>query len=460
MAAPALALAAPVRRFSLRSSRALPALPAGAQAAAGLPSRLLGCKARRLMRSVLLSFATLMVTAHATLAKATDLYAYVGNTPLKDVIPFENMLGRRLDGVVMFDDYRYTPEHALAILRSGLRVVPAQYKLAISIGLAFGRPSTGATHDGAHTLQDVAAGKLDGIYAAMGASLVAQGFPAADIRLGWEENGGWYGWAAHRDEAAFHSAFSRIYHVLHATPGSCFNVWFNPGVGLAPDRDIPSAHTYDGVAWDTYAAAALFATTEPALWNHALNARWGIRQEGVWPSLQTPLAVPEFGVGSASNGKGAPSAEGKRNGGDDGLYMFKALTYILAHKARFIGYWDVNAGDYNSRISDGLRPHEALAFLSVMGSPRIVALLRGATLSATKIGTPIGIHALVANLSGGAKALMLWGDDRRPHKFDLRLPTAFQVRLLRSHGARSLGHMAAIHGYVYAGGLDVVELQP
>ena len=273
------------------------------------------------------------------------------------------MLDRRVDGVVDFNDYRKTPSDAVANLNWQLGCWQGRIpRLAISIGLAFNGLSTA----------EIAAGGGDAMFQRMGAALVSHGFAAADIRLGWESNGGWYGWG--RKGAAYATAFDRAARVLKATPGERFIIWYNPTAGMEMNEEQPTAE--DGMALDEYANSwnSAGARTEPGLWKGNLNGWWGFDTLGAWPKASLPTAVPELGVGSRSDGHGACLAT-TATACDDPFFLSASLQQAFRVQARFIGYWDYDAGDYNSQVSSGERPGEAAVLIRTFGSANLRSII-------------------------------------------------------------------------------------
>ncbi len=364
-----------------------------------------------------------VMTAVAAPANTPPLFVYegAGCTGVNNLPQFRAFLGRQEDGATDFTDYTSTPAHWVTETTGWeLGCWQGQVKnLSLRIPLAFDDPSP------VGKLSDVAAGKLDSYYTAVGNSIVSHGFPNAYLALGWEENGNWYPWTAVWSEANFHAAFAHIYKILKAIPGNHFTIWFNPTIGWEASvvgSDYPGTANLDGVAWDVYADTYLSAgaAKEPTLWNNEYSDSYGI--DSIGPGLHgffgnLPTAVPEFGVGSRGDGHGAPDGT-VVNGGDDPYFMTNALTYFAKQKVKYVGYWDYNAGDYNSKISDGSRPKEALAFLKVFGSPNQIAIF---TEHATPFTTKNALAVTATNCNAVAHQtgpkhweIVVWATEAHP----------------------------------------------
>ena len=344
-----------------------------------------------------------------------QLYVYkgAGCTGRSALPSFETFIGRKVDGVVDFIDYTNTWSQLQGEASWAIGCWAGDgRKLALSVPLSVANYQS---QTGSSQFADIAAGRMDSYYTLIATSLVAHGFANAQIRLGWEENGSWYPWSAAKNPAQFQAAFAHVYALFKATPGSAFTVWFNPTLGYQqsqPSTDFPGVSHVDGMAWDVYANTwgNPAATTEPALYNGMLTQGWGINAIGTGGFYgQLPAAVPEFGVGSRGDGHGAPDGS-VANGGDDPLFMTNALKYFVSKQVRLIGYWDYNAGDYKSMISDGSRPKEATAFLEQLGTMQVQAALAGVDATA-----PSSFQALVSRAASivydkpdGSHVLLWW----------------------------------------------------
>ncbi len=82
---------------------------------------------------------------------------------------------------------------------------------------------------------------------------------------------------------------------------------------------------------------------------------------------------------------------------------------------RWIGFWDYNAGDYNSEVSYGERPGEALEMMKVYGAGAMPTLLAGAsayTGSAYKLALPTNYTiGILAQLASGHVEQIAWGSN-------------------------------------------------
>ena len=349
---------------------------------------------------------TLCLCPAAVQAATPKVYVFKGTDSGCDVAtintPFRNMIGRTEDGDLVFIDQTHSPDYAYTNVDWEVGCYKGQVaNIALGVPLAFPQPAAGlySIPAGDNTLADTAAGKLDLLYQHMAAVLVADKFPNAYIRLGWEFNGNWEPWSAGPNKAVFNAAFAHVAAIFKSTPGSHFTVILNPSITNDASGEFPSAGV-DNVGWDVYKNQWSIngATAEPAAYNNALNGWWGISSMASWYG-NLPHAAPEFGVGGGF--------------GDDGVFMAQALAYFTKQNAAFIGYWDSSAS-YDGIISDGSKPAEALEYLKVFGPGGLPGMLAGSSLykgpfSAT-ITQGAGMHSLLIQLASGKVGMVFWGD--------------------------------------------------
>ncbi len=357
----------------------------------------------RLLTRALATLALLsggMALAPMAHAATPQLYLYEGAScaVASQNAAARNMLGRIEDGDDVFITFG-TPEQAYVSVDYGLGCYKGQVaNVALSVPLGFSAGAAGqyGLTKGASTLADVPAGKLDAVFAHIAQSAVSHGFPAAQMRLGEEMNGGWYpAWAAAGRASAFQAAFCHVKAVMQAAaPTAKFTYWVNPSTVADPSGEAPTCA--DGVAWDQYASvySTAGAKAEPQQWANALSGWWGVASMASWGGSMRH-AVPEAGVGAL---------------GDDPTFMAGLIAYDAAQKAEWFGLWDSNAS-YAGRISDGSKPGEALEVMKEWSS--LAPILAGASLytgTAYKVSAPTGYHAFLAQLANGDVEQLAWGD--------------------------------------------------
>ena len=291
-------------------------------------------------------------SSFAVAAHAAPVYVYKGNGSdgRKAVSAFETFIGHKVDGVVdfiAFDSWTSFDNDASWGI-SGWK--GSGYKLAESVPLTVQGTS----------LADVAAGKEDAHFTKLAQLLVANGFPDAYIRLGWEFNGGWYPWAFKGHEADFAAAFAHVAKLMRAVPGANFKIVWNPALYEQqqwPDTDYPGDGVVDVIATDAYNASWDAGYTNASTrWNSVANDSWGVAAVVAFAKKHAkPYAFPEWATGTRPDGHG---------GGDDPLFIRNMGPYVAA--SAFSGYWDYPASDFNGLISGGQYPNAGAALKSLL----------------------------------------------------------------------------------------------
>jgi hypothetical protein len=375
------------------------------------------------------------------------LYVYEGGgcTGLANLPKFRAMLGRQEDGIVDFNDFTETRANAALNADWALGCWKGHVaNVAYSVGLAFSNTTTA----------EVAAGLADAQYAHIGASLVSHGFPKAYVRLGWEMNGGWYPWG--QKGATYVAAFNHVAPIIKARCPDC-TIVFNPSAGIDPTREFPGPVNIGAMGWDDYVNSwnSGGAKDEPGLFaGDNAGPYWSFQSgytsysKNYYASLGSGPIVPEFGVGSRSDGHGACTGK-TATACDDPYAMTAALSAFSAGGVKLVGYWDYNAGDYNSKISDGSRPHQALAFINVYGSAGMKAIFNAEALPFTTQTPPTvtcsSCHAAVIQngpnhwmicilaLDAHPSATVTWGKSTNANLYDPNSASpATPIRALRA----------------------------
>ncbi|MHB8286706.1 MAG: glycoside hydrolase family 26 protein [Caulobacteraceae bacterium] len=415
--------------------------------------------------SVCLLLATAALSAFAATAQAAPLvYVYKGSgcTGVAALPAFRNLLSRQEDGVVDFGTYGTGTSMASATSEASWALGCWQGKvknIAYSVGMAFSDATTA----------QIGTGKADAFFTAMGASLVSHGFPNAYVRLGWEMNGSWYPWGGLG--ATYVTAFNKAAVDLKKGCPNCKIIWNPVSGGNAPSSEFPGVSNIDVIGDDEYASSwnSGGVTVEPGLFGTATTGDYG----GAWGFIsyrpgsrafyvgtatgQKPYAIPEMGVGSRSDGHGACTST-TATGCDDGVFMADELASATA--AQFIGFWDYNAGDYNSQFSDASRPTEALAFLQAEGSSYLQAYLKGAKVyTGTFKATASGLNSFLVQLASGSLAIIFWGDSTNTTTTTITLSQPRALGAFRpADGSVAYWDRASSLKYGYTSNLSIVTI--
>lgn len=215
------------------------------------------------------------------------------------------------------------------------------------------------TTSGDGTLADGAAGDYDSYYQSLATQLVAAGDASTIIRLGWEFNGTWYPWSISDTNSAdspanFVAYWQRIVTLMRAVPGSNFKfVWtVNPG-----PEPVQATEAYPGNAYVDYVGVDVYdqgygadgapIASDSDRWNQIANQQYGLNWWNNFAKQQgKPLALPEWGLDSATNG-----------GGDDPYFIEQMWSWMEQNKPAFESYF------YNDgTLTSGSEPQAAAEY--------------------------------------------------------------------------------------------------
>ncbi len=286
------------------------------------------------------------------------VYEGAGCTGAAALSKYQAVLGRTVDGASDFLDDSSTWANLVVSTQwsaSCWKGKVANIALAVPMGVVDG---------GTTQLADIAAGKDDVYYTQIGQTLVAEGFPGAYLRVGWEFNGNWYIWAASGHTAQWIAAFQHIVSVMRAVSGQSFKFVWNPGLGtesVSPALVYPGDAYVDVVGTDAYDNSWDVDYTVPARrWDSIDNDSWGVAAVIAFAKTHNkPVAFPEWAAGTRPDGHG---------GGDDPLYITNMAAAMAGTTVAYQSYWDFNAADFNGVVSGGQYPAALAALMNAFGS--------------------------------------------------------------------------------------------
>jgi len=177
----------------------------------------------------------------------------------------------------------------------------------------------------------IAAGNYDSQYRAMFQMLIAQGFPNAYCRIGWEQNG------QTTDTTGYINAYRRIVGVMRAAGTGLKAVWCVNAGSPNPESFYPGDAYVDVVASDVYAWYA--DGTEAATLNKVLNGAGGLNWLASFATAHGKVcALGEWGNGATA----APNL----GLGDDPntVDTFSTWAHNNAAIVKYLNYFDNNAG--------------------------------------------------------------------------------------------------------------------
>jgi hypothetical protein len=243
------------------------------------------------------------------------------------------------------------------ILQNGWSGTP--YTLSLGVPIIPTSPS--GVPEG--TLANGAAGLYDNYFVALGQNLVAAGESHIYLRLGWEFDGGWYAWSANtpQAEADYAEYFRQIVESMRAVPGENFKFVWNPDAAAFNQLGYNVALAYPGNAYvddigvDAYDQTWVTPQTPINEWNETTFPDLTLADQFAQEQGK-PLAIPEWGVATRSDGHGL---------GDDPRYITNMIDWMEdpANDVAYESYFDYDGTAQSDAITDGNFPHSLAAFI-------------------------------------------------------------------------------------------------
>jgi hypothetical protein len=305
----------------------------------------------------------------------------------------------------------------IPIVSIGLTDDPTAFQMALPVG----HPERGKYHEGAAVamMQDIANGKYDlddtanGRYRVWPAIFDAyrnNGFAKLYLRIGWEQNGTWYGWRVRNEatRAAYLAAWRHIADLAHAYAAAnamvIETVWSpsasyaNYGVSeeasypgdahvdiVGPDayspiwnvtRDSSNTGYYDWSSGRSVTLAEWLANpiNRRRIWDYPASDYWNQTRGWGLPAAMAfarvhnkRFALSETGTGNqgVNTSGGGPIDEG-----DFPRYLAERLAGAIAQGLRveFIDVWAEPSGPDKLSFLSGARPLEAVAWRELMNN--------------------------------------------------------------------------------------------
>ena len=303
----------------------------------------------------------------------------------------------------------------IPIVSVGLTDEPTSFQLALPTG----HPDRGKYHEAKAVamMRDVANGRYDVNDAARGKSRVwpaifdafrTNGFNKIYLRIGWEQNGNWYGWRVRNEatRAAYVAAWRHVADLAHsyaATHAMTIQTVWSPtasyanyGMGeeasypgdayvdiIGPDAyspiwnptPAPGGGFFDWSSRRTVTLAQWFgnAANRKRIWDHPTadyynpNRGWGLPAALAFARAHDkPFALSETGTGN----KGMTTAAGGPiDEGDYPLYVAERLSAAMREGLRleFVDVWAELGPDGKSFLG-GTRPREAAGWREALST--------------------------------------------------------------------------------------------
>jgi hypothetical protein len=337
---------------------------------------------------------------------------------------------------------------------------------AFQLNLAADDPERGKYSEAAavRMMQDIASGKYDsGTYRVWPAILDAyreQGFTKVYLRIGWEQNGTWYGWQARTTASknAYIAAWRHLANLAHgyaAAYGMTVDTVWSPSASFG-NFGLAEESTYPGDAYVDIIAPTAYSS----IWNATRNADrtawfdWSTRQS---VSLEQWYAnavnrkhswdYPASDYWNPTRGWGIPSAiafamsRNKRFGlsetgtggagivtqgggpvdeGDYPLYLAERIAGAMPQglQVEFTDVWAEATGSDGKNFLSGARPLEAQGWkefgviMAAAAAKRNVALNRPVVASST-----FNTTLAVTNVVDGRSSTRWSAKDGSPHQW-------------------------------------------
>jgi hypothetical protein len=212
-----------------------------------------------------------------------------------------------------------------------------------------------------------ATGAYDSNFATLAQHLVSQGLSNAILRLGWEFNGGWYGWKVQSvtDASNFTGFWRHIVTTMRSVSGQNFAFLWDPNdngsTNYTPDQAYPGDAYVDYVGVDLYDNCWCTPQTPQNAWATDLSFSWGLNWlAGFAPAHNKPIALPEWSVDYRSDGHGL---------GDDPYFIHSLATWIAAQNTAFTCIFSFDTANQRNNINDGRFRKAKAAFRQDFGTP-------------------------------------------------------------------------------------------
>jgi hypothetical protein len=217
--------------------------------------------------------------------------------------------------------------------------------------------------EGGGTLEEALSPLHDETWRHIARSLVANGYPNATVRIGWEFNGDWMPWAAASDPHSYIALFRHIVTTMRTIPGANFTFEWCPNHGLhamAATDAYPGDDVVDIIGMDVYDEIWSSNHAEPnERWQWYRDQPYGLEWHYNFAlAHHKPTAFSEWGTGFQPGGHGA---------GDDPVFIAGMADWIATSHPLYQSYWNFPSPEFNTLISEGGLPKSAVVFIEKFG---------------------------------------------------------------------------------------------
>jgi hypothetical protein len=220
-------------------------------------------------------------------------------------------------------------------------------------------PASGAT------IKIGATGAYNSYFTSLAQTLVANQQGNADLRLGWEMNGGWYPWAGFNDPSSYVGYWRQIVTAMRAVPGAAFTFNWSPSNLAAhlPDPDYPGDGYVDTIGESTYDQVYDQVLPTPrSRWNEIYNGTRGLAWLSTFSKTHgKPIGIAEWGLADRCDGHG---------GGDDTAYIQNMYNYFASNNMAYEAYYNYDPSTCERHaLADGKFPKSAALYQKLWSSP-------------------------------------------------------------------------------------------
>ena len=296
----------------------------------------------------------LPLAAQATPAIGKPLFGvFTGGANPKGLASFEHWAGRQADFVVDFDSMiGYTTSDNI-VGSAGWTLGTWRSQASHKVNVLYSIPLS-TQQD--RSLSAVASGRYDAQYRKL-ASKLADSFPQAIVRIGWEFNGDWYPWAAKGRTADYVAAFRHVAGLFKAA-SPAFRIDWCPTSGyqqFPAEQSYPGDDVVDEIGMDVYDADWTGKNQDPvARWKKLVGEDHGLEWHARFSAKHgKPMSYPEWASGGVRTG-------------DNPYFIQQMKQWFDSHNVALQAYWDSDSA-YTGRLSAGKKPNAAAMYIQVFG---------------------------------------------------------------------------------------------
>jgi hypothetical protein len=203
------------------------------------------------------------------------------------------------------------------------------------------------------SLEAGALGMYDSYFVQLSKELVANGFGASVLRLGWEFNDSGFPWYAAGKSSSFDLYWARIVDAMRSVSGARFQFEWNPALGDdgASDKAMANlANYYPGneyvslLGMDVYDIAYRVYPGPVKEWNSIVTRRYGLMWlDDLARGAGKSVSLPELGLGF--------NRSEEVGGGDNARFLELAVAWANSRHYKSVIFWDVKSSEISSRTN-------------------------------------------------------------------------------------------------------------